>query len=277
VQSGDAGFSGPLDAPQAQQLRQSDNVDVTESPGITVFWVTLNNSIEPFNDLAVRQALNYGVNKEDVLKAGSLGEGYVVDSPIAKDVWGYKSVGGYEFDPEKAKQLLADAGYADGFKSQLWTSAIHRDRAVAVQAQLAQIGVEAEVVQMESAALTAEQAKPQEESQIQMLMSQWSPSTGDADWALRPIYTKAEWPPAGSTYSFFTDPAVEEAIQQGLELADPEARAEAYGNAQQAIMDAAPNIFLYAPTYFGGISKQAGGITTQPDGVVFLRTAHWKE
>lgn len=277
VQSGDAGFSGPLDAAQAQQLRQSDNVDVTESPGITVFWVTLNNSREPFNDHGVRQALNYGVNKEDVLKAGSLGEGYVIDSPLAKGVWGYASVGGYEHDPEKAKQLLADAGYPDGFQSQLWTSATHRDRAVAVQAQLANIGIEIEVVQMESAALTAEQAKPVEESQIQMLMSQWSPSTGDADWGLRPLYTEAEWPPAGSTYSFFTDPEIEAFIQQGLELADPEERAGAYANAQKAIMDAAPNIFLYAPTYFGGIDKKAGGITVQPDGVVFLRTAHWKE
>jgi glutathione transport system substrate-binding protein len=277
VQSGDAAFSGPLDAAQAQQLKSAGNVDVTESPGITVHWVTLNNSKDPFKDVKVRQALNYGVNKEEVLKAASLGEGYVVDSPIARGVWGYKAVGGYAYDPEKAKQLLSDAGHADGFKSQLWTSAISRDRAVAVQAQLAKIGVDVEVVQMESAALTAETAKPVEESQIQMLMSNWSPSTGDADWALRPIYTKAQWPPAGSTTSFFTDPEVEKYVQQGLELTDPDQRAEAYGNAQKAIMDAAPNIFLYAPIYFGAIDKKAGGMTVQPDGVVYLRTAYWKE
>lgn len=277
VQSGDAAFGGPLEAAQAQQLRESDDVVVTERPGITVFWVTLNNSKEPFSDIRVRQALNHGVNKEQVLMAGSLGEGYVVDSPLAKDVWGYASVGGYEYDPDRARALLAEAGLADGFATELWCSAVHRDRAVAVQAQLAQIGVQAEVIQMESAALTAEQAKPVDQSLIQMLMSQWSPSTGDADWGLRPLYTKAQWPPAGSTYSFFTDPEVEEYIQQGLELPDPEARAEAYANAQRAIMDAAPNIFLYAPIYFGAIATDAGGVTTQADGVVFMRTAHWKE
>lgn len=277
VQSGDAAFAGPLEAAQAQQLMQADDIEVTESPGLTVYWVTLNNSKEPFSDVRVRQALNYAVNKEDILMAGSLGEGYVADSPIAKGTWGYASVGGYEYDPEKAKELLAEAGYADGFSTELWCSAVHRDRAVAVQGQLAQVGVQAEVIQMESAALTAEQAKPVEDSQIQMLMSQWSPSTGDADWALRPIYSKAQWPPAGSNRSFFADPEVEKYIQQGLELPDPEERAEAYENAQRAIMDLAPNIFLYVPTYFGAISAQAGGVITQPDGVVFMRTAYWRE
>lgn len=277
VQSGDATFSGPLEAAQAQQLMQSDDVEVTESPGITVYTVILNNSKKPFDDIRVRQALNYGVNKEQVLMAGSLGEGYVVDSPLAKGVWGYTSVGAYEYDPERAKELLSEAGYPDGFQTQLWTSAVHRDRAVAIQAQLAQIGVQAEVIQMESAALTAEQARPVEESQIQMVMYGWSPSTGDADWGLRPLYTRAQWPPAGSTLSFFTDPEVEEYIQQGLELADPDERMEAYANAQRAIMEAAPNIFLYAPTYLGAINVGAGGVTVQPDGVVFFRTAYWKE
>jgi glutathione transport system substrate-binding protein len=277
VQSGDATFAGPLEASQAQLLREDENVEVTETDGMTIYWVTLNNSKEPFNDVNVRQALNYGVNKEQVLMAGSLGEGYIADSPIARSVWGYAETGGYEYDPDRARELLAEAGYPDGFSTELWTSATHRDRAVAVQGQLAQIGVQAEVVQMESAALTEEQAKPVEESNIQMMMTQWSPSTGDADWALRPIYTEANWPPAGSTFSFFTDPEVETAIQQGLELPDPEERAAAYATALTRIMELAPNLFLYVPTYFGAISREAGGCTTQADGVVFLRTAHWKE
>src|SRR5690606_28982981 len=277
VESGDATFAGPLEASQAQLLREDENVEVTETDGMTIYWVTLNNSKDPFNDVKVRQALNYGVNKEQVLMAGSLGEGYVADSPIARSVWGYTETGGYEYDPDRAKELLSEAGFPEGFSTELWTSVTHRDRAVAVQNQLAQIGVQAEVVQMEAAALTEEQSKPVEESNIQMMMTQWSPSTGDADWALRPIYTQGSWPPAGSTFSFFTDPDVETYIQQGLELPNPEERAEAYANALRRIMELAPNIFLYVPTYFGAISREAGGCTTQADGVVFLRTAHWKE
>lgn len=276
VQSGDSAFAGPLEAAQAQQLRQQGNVEVTSVPGLTVYWATMNNSKEPFTDVRVRQALNYAVDKDAVLMAGSLGEGYVVDSPIAKNTWGYASVGGYPVDVDKAKSLLAEAGMGDGFSTQIFCSAVHRDRAVAVQGMLSQIGVNAEVMQMESAALTEETSKPQEESNIQMLMSQWSPSTGDADWALRPIYTKAQWPPAGNTTSFFTDEEVESAIQQGLELSDPVERAAAYQRAQARIMELAPVLYLYAPDYLGAIVNEAGGCLTQADGVVFIRTAHWK-
>lgn len=277
VQSGDAAFAGPLEAAQAQQLRQVDGVEVTSVPGLTVYWATMNNTKEPFSDVRVRQALNYAVDKNAVLMAGSLGEGYVADSPIARDTWGYAEVGAYEPDLDKAKALLEEAGLGGGFDTQIFCSAVHRDRAVAVQGQLSQIGVNAEVMQMESAALTGETSKPMEESNIQMLMSQWSPSTGDADWALRPIYTKAQWPPAGNTTSFFTDEEVESAIQQGLELSDPVARAEAYAAAQKRIMELAVNLFLYVPDYLGAIVSDAGGCLTQADGVTFFRTAYWRE
>lgn len=277
VQSGDAAFAGPIAAPQAQLLRQTEGIEVTSVPGLTVYWVTLNNQKEPLNDVKVRQALNYAIDKNAVLQAASLGEGYVVDSPIAKDTWGYASVGGYEYDVEKAKSLLAEAGLGDGFETTILCSIIHRDRAVAVQGMLQQIGVNAEVNQLESAALTEEYSKPVEETSLQMLMSQWSPSTGDADWAIRPIYSKDQWPPVGSNRGFFSDDEVESAIQQGLELSDPVARADAYATAQQKIMDQAANLFLYAPDYLGALSPGAGGCLTQADGVVYLRSAHWTE
>lgn len=277
VQSGDAAFAGPIGAPQAQLLREIEGVEVTSVPGLTVYWATMNNTAEPFTDVKVRQAFNYAIDKEAVLQAASLGEGYVVDSPIAKDAWGYASVGGYEYDPEKAKSLLEEAGYGDGIDTEIMCTVIHRDRAVAIQGMLSEIGVNAEVVQMESAAVTAEYSRPQEENTIQMLMSQWSPSTGDADWAIRPIYSKDQWPPAGSNRGFFFDEEVESAIQQGLELADPVARAEAYANAQERIMELAANLFLYAPDYLGALGSGAGGCLTQADGVVYLRSAYWNE
>lgn len=275
VQSGDAQFAGPLNAPQATQLKNQPGVVVQENDSISVYWITLNNSKKPFDDKRVRQALNYGVNKTDVLKAADLGQGWIMDSPLAPGVWGYHKVKSYEFDPAKAKQLLADAGLASGFKTTLWTSAASKNRAVAVQAQLKRIGVEVEVVQMESAALTAETAKPVDQSQIQMLVSNWSPSTGDADWGIRPLYSKTQWPPAGSTTSFYTNPQLEDYIQQGLQFTDDAKRKEAYAKAQELIVEEAPNIFLYAPTYFAANRDNAGGVTLQPDGIVYMRTAHY--
>ncbi|MBI3979339.1 MAG: glutathione ABC transporter substrate-binding protein GsiB [Chloroflexi bacterium] len=277
VQTGDAQFAAPLNAPQAEQLRRAQGVAVTETAAITVFYVTLNNTKKPFDNKLVRQALSLGINREQVLKAADLGKGRIADSPLAPGVWGYHSVKTPEFNPQKAKELLAQAGYPNGFKSVLWTTAVNKDRAVAIQGQLKQIGVEIEVVQMESAALSAETAKPQEQSQIQMLMSGLSPSTGDADLGLRYPLTKAQWPPAGLTTSFFNHPQYEEYVRQGLTYTDEAKRKEVYAKAQELIMEEVPNLYLYSPIYFGAIRDNVGGVRLQADGVVFMRTAYHKK
>jgi glutathione transport system substrate-binding protein len=275
VQSGGAQFAGPLNAPQAQQLQSASGVKVLESDSISVYWVTMNDQRKPFDNPMVRQALNYAIDKNAVLKVAELGKGKIVDSPMAAGVWGYKSTKTYDYDPAKAKQLLAQAGYPDGFKATLRVTAPSKDRAVAIQGQLQQIGVQLEVVQMEQAAYTAEESKPLEQSTTELLISNWSPSTGDADWALRSIYSKTQWPPAGANYGYYFNQQVEDLIMQGLQFTDETQRKDAYAKAQQAIMDDAPNVFLYAPTYFAAIRDNAGGAIMQPDGIPYLRTAYY--
>ena len=277
IQSGDAQFAGPIAAPQAEQLKGASGVVISETASITGYYVILNNTRKPFDDKRVRQALNYGVNKDEVLKAVDLGQGKPLDSPLAEGIYGYHSVKTYAYDAQKAKDLLAEANMADGFKTSLWTSAVDKDRAVAIQAQLKKIGVEADVVQMEDAALDAEYGKPVEESQKEMLMTGFSPSTGDADLELRLAYTKTGWPPVGFNASFYDNPEVDKYVQQGLELVDPDKRKEAYAKAQELIVEDAPNIFLYAPTYFGALRDNVGGVSTQADGVVYMRTAYFKQ
>lgn len=276
VQTGDAQFAGPINPPQALPLKTNKDVTVSSTDSILIYYVTLNNAKKPFDDKRVRQALNYGVNKDEVLKAADLGQGKIIDSPLAAGVYGYHSAKTYAYDAQKAKDLLTQAGQGSGFKATLWTSASAKDRAVAIQGQLKKIGVDIEVVQMESAALTAETNKPVDQSQVQMLMSGFSPSTGDADLALRLGYTKAQWPPAGATNSFYTNPQLEEYVQQGLQFTDEAKRKDAYAKAQDLIMEEVPNIFLYAPTFFGAIRNTNGGVVVQADGVVYMRTAYYK-
>ena len=275
VQSGGAQFAGPLLATQAQQLQSATGVKVLESDSISVYWVTMNDQRKPFDNKLVRQALNYAVNKDAVLKVAELGKGKIIDSPMAAGVWGYKGAMTYAYDPQKAKDLLAQAGLPDGFKATLRCTAPSKDRAVAVQAQLQQIGVQVEVVQMESPAYLAEESKPLEQSTTELLISNWSPSTGDADWALRSIYSKTQWPPAGANYGFYFNQQVEDLIMQGLQFTDETQRKDAYAKAQAMIMEDAPNVFLYAPTYFSAVRDNVGGALLQPDGIAYLRTAHY--
>jgi len=275
IQSGGAQFAGPLNAAQAQQLQSAVGVKVVESDSISVYWVTMNDQRKPFDNNLVRQALNYAINKDAVLKVAELGKGKIVDSPMAAGVWGYKSIKTYEYNPQKAKDLLAQAGLPDGFKTTLRFTAPSKDRAVAVQSQLQQIGVQVEAVQMEVPAYQAEESKPLEDSTTELLISNWSPSTGDADWALRSIYSKTQWPPAGANYGFYFNQQVEDLIMQGLQFTDEAKRRDAYARAQELIMDDAPNVFLYAPRYFSALRDNAAGAIMQADGIPYLRTAYY--
>src|SRR5690625_4295810 len=98
-----------------QYLREDDRVQVLEEPSMHVWWTAFNTQIEPFDDVRVRQAFNYAINKESIIENILQGTGELANSPLPPIVWGHKpNVDNYPYDPEKAKELLEEAGYGDG-------------------------------------------------------------------------------------------------------------------------------------------------------------------
>ncbi|MDI9548666.1 MAG: glutathione ABC transporter substrate-binding protein [Chloroflexota bacterium] len=277
--AGDAHFINQVPPSQVELVVGGEDVALAENESIYTYWVAMNTQIEPFNNKQVRQALNHAVDKQAIIDVVLRGYGKITDSPIAPRVWGYTPVMIYEYDPEKAKQMLADAGYPDGFSTTMWISdsSEAKEAAIAMQGQLAEVGVQVEVVPMEAATLSAERFKPAAENQSQMNYAGWSPSTGDADWAIRPLLATESIPPTSFNLAFFSDPDVDAAVAEGLASADPEVRQAAYAQAQEAIMDEAPWIFLWVPTTLGGIRKEVGGMLIQGDGIAYMRTAHFVE
>ena len=111
---------------------------------------------------------------------------------------------------------------------------------------------------------------------MEMDIAGWSPSTGDADWGIRPLLTKENWPPTNFTIGFYTNSKVEEAIKAGLQTADPAKRKAAYAEAQRVIMDDCPWIFLWVNNLLGGSRANVGGISLQPDAIGFYRSVYYK-
>jgi glutathione transport system substrate-binding protein len=278
LQAGDAHFINTLPYAQVKLVKGSPDISITENEAIYTFWVAMNTQKEPFTDKRVRQALNYAVDKQAIIDAVLQGYGKPVDSPLAPRVWGYTPVMTYPYDLEKAKAMLAEAGVGN-VKTTLWCaeSTEAREVAVAIQGQLKEVGFDLEVVPMEAATLNAERFKPFEENKSMMNYAGWSPSTGDADWGLRPLLATEAWPPTLFNLAFYSNPAFDEQIKAGLATADPEKRKAAYAIAQRIVMEDAPWIFLWYNILLGGISNKVGGMTIQPDGIAYLRTAYFKE
>ena len=117
LQKGDAQFINPVPYIQAEVVKGDRNLSLASTEAVYTFWVAMNVQKKPFNDLRVRQAMNYAINKEAIIKAVLRGHGKPADSPLAPRVWGYTPVKTYPYDPAKAKALLAEAGYPNGFKT----------------------------------------------------------------------------------------------------------------------------------------------------------------
>jgi glutathione transport system substrate-binding protein len=279
LQKGEAQFINPVPHSMAEVVQKDKNLSLVESESVYTSWVAMNVQKKPFTDVRVRQALNYAIDKEAIIKTLLRGHGKLADSPLAPQVWGYSPVKMYPYDPAKAKALLAEAGYPNGLPNKVLLRGVaqtgRKEVMVALQGQLKQVGVDVEVLALPQAALR-ERLAPLAENRGEMDFAGFSPSTGDADWGIRPLLTKDNWPPTNYTIGFYTNPKVEEAIQAGLQTADPAKRKAAYAEAQRVIMDDCPWIFLWVEYLLGGSRANVGGISIQPDGIGFYRSVYYK-
>src|SRR5438128_2569320 len=103
------------------QLETSGKATLLKQVGAHVWYLGINNQKKPFEDKRVRQALNYAVNKEAIVRDVLKGTGSLSRGPVLPATWGAESVlKPYPYDPERARKLLAEAGYPSGFSTSLW-------------------------------------------------------------------------------------------------------------------------------------------------------------
>ncbi|MFZ5818249.1 MAG: glutathione ABC transporter substrate-binding protein [Bacillota bacterium] len=269
VESGAADIATNVPANDVARLKANPDIDVTTVPGLRILYVMFNNQKPPFNDVRVRQAINYGVDKEAIVKNLLGGAGRVLDAPMAEPIFGYSKQTPYARDVAKARQLLADAGIKPGTKITLHhpTGRYAQDAKVAeaIAAQLKEIGLEVELKTLEWAQYLAFTAKPSAESEMQMAMLGWSTPTMDADYALYNLFHSSLWPDKnGFNRSFYKNPQVDALLEKGQTTVDPAQRKAAYAEAIKLIWQDAPWLFLHSETQLTAVRKNVTGFVTHP-------------
>jgi len=275
--SGDAQFVFPVPGVQVDAVSKASGVSVQRRWSIYAYYVALNTQHVPFNTVAVRQALNYAVDKPALIKVVLRGTARPLDAPITPGVTGYSPVqaGGWPYDVAKAKALLSEGGFPNGFTSTLWLGVQTETQRVgeALQQMLSKVGVTLRLTPMEAGTLSAIRFKPFNENQSQMNLSGWSPSTGDADWGLRPHFDTESWPPTLFNLAFYKNPKVDALLHDALATADQPRRDRDYAEAMRTIWNDAPWIFLYNSQILAGERSSVTGVYALPDGTVDLRQA----
>ena len=249
IQSGDAQMIWPVPDENLAGLKTDPNVIVSQDEGLVVRYLMMNNQKAPFTDKRVRQAINYAINKDAYCAVVKNGNAVPGTSVIAPKLQYYKGNDPYPYDIEKAKSLLAEAGYPDGFKTSLLfaNTSANMKQGEFLKQQLAEVGIDLELKSLESAIVNEkvqDTDAPGAEAEVDMYIIGWSSSTGDADWGIRPLLAKESEPPMSYNISYFENDELDGYLQDGLNTADRDKRAEAYAKAQDLIWEETPLVCL---------------------------------
>jgi glutathione transport system substrate-binding protein len=271
MQTGEAQFTYPVPPEMAAVLKAKPELDVIAAPSIIERYVSMNTQQKPFDDPKVRQAVNYAIDKEAVAKVAFGGYATPADAIVPERVAYSAKIGVWPHDVAKAKQLLAEAGYPNGFETELWSAYNHtiaQKVTQVLQQQLLQVGIRTKITLLESGQRVekVESWQDPKTAPVRMYYVGWSSSTGEADWALRPLLASESWPPKLFNTAYYRNERVDADIRNALLTTDKAEKAKLYRDAQETIYKDAPWAPLVVEQLLSAKNKKLTGVYTMPDG-----------
>ncbi len=244
------------------EMKRDPAIDVLQKEGLNIGYIAFNVEKKPFDQKLVRQALNMAVDKEAILKAVYQGQGQVAKNPIPPILWSYNdAIKDYPYDPAKAKAMLAQAGYPNGFETELWYLPVTRPynpdgkrMAELVQADWEKIGVKAKLVTYE----WAEYRKRSKTGEQSAMMFGWSGDNGDPDNFFVPLLG-CEAVKGGGNVARWCDKRFEDLVVKAAQTPDKTARSKLYAEAQVIFKEEAPWITIAHSVRFDPVRREVKG------------------
>jgi ABC-type transport system substrate-binding protein len=249
--------------PPADYVQVSTNPtwskQVAQAPAIWLDYLFINHNVKPFDNLQVRQAVEYAINRDKIVKllsgiADPLAQIYPAGMPGHVDGF----TGGYSYDPAKAKQLLAAAGYANGFTTALMSHNVDPWPKVlqSIQNDLAQVGIKANIKTLNEDAYWTLIGKP---TAVGIGLNDWSMDYLDPSDYVISLFSKSSAVNEGTNPSFWWSPTVEAELKQAQGMSDPAQRIALFSTMQEQIMADAAAVPLYQNKWLTMFSKRIGG------------------
>jgi dipeptide transport system substrate-binding protein len=250
-------------------MKKDKTINLMQQPGLNVGYLSFNVEKKPLDEVKVRQALTMAVNKQAIIEAVYQGAGQAAKNLIPPTMWGYnKDVVDYPYDPAKAKELLKEAGHADGFTIDLWAMPVQRPynpnarrMAEMIQSDWAKIGVKANIVTYE----WGEYLKRAKAGEHQSVMMGWTGDNGDPDNFFATLFSCAA-AKDGSNYSRWCYKPFEDLIQPARAESDHAKRVALYQQAQVVMHDQVPALIIAHSTVYEPVRKEIKGYVVDPLG-----------
>ncbi len=244
-----------------ERLEKNPDIQVYRGPATKLGYLAYATDKKPFTDVRVRRAINHAVNREEIINyvfrgVGEVAYGYL--PPALKDEYLEESKDlAYNYNPEKAKQLLAEAGYPDGLKLTLSADNSSRSQKLAevLQSQLKEVGIETEIQLYDSASYKA----MLKEGKQELFIRQYSwPNADILDWFL--LSSQMPYP----NHSRWNDPKTDELIKKAASMPTWEERAEAYKEVQKYLIEQAVWCPIYIPEQIIAVRKEVKNFKYHP-------------
>ncbi|MCC5909762.1 MAG: S-layer homology domain-containing protein [Clostridiaceae bacterium] len=255
-----------------QRFKDHEEMMLQRSPGLTSAYVGFNVLQEPYNDVRVRQAINYAVDMDRIVAIVYEGTGTPAKGPLSNVVWGAnEDLETYDYDVERALALMEEAGYVDGFETTIWVNDNQQrmDMAVLLQQQLKEINIDVDIIVKEWGTYLDGTASGEHD----MFVLGWVTATGDPDYGLYSLFHSTTFGAMGNR-TFYANDRVDELLDKSRKEADRDIRREYYLEIQEIITEEAPWIFAWINEHLTGIRNDVGGFRQHPTGHHLLSGVH---
>lgn len=281
LQTGEADVITPVPVTDVGLIENDPSIVVDVQPATTYRYVTLNtewalpDGRKPFADKRVRQALNYAFDSEAYAKVVFNGYARVPTSIFSDAIFYYAEQTPYSLDLDKAKSLMKEAGFEDGFDVDIIVdnTTVEQKGATFVKQQLSQIGVNVNLLPNESTANAELTSAPLESTTVQMWYVNWSSGSYEADGSMRSILHGDKFPPEGYNTAFWNNAEFNQLLDDALKMSDQNEIAQAYARAQAIAWEECPWIFLGNDNTLNAYKTYVTGLQYMPGGVFVFRTA----
>ncbi|WP_168204208.1 ABC transporter substrate-binding protein [Aliikangiella coralliicola] len=264
----------PVHITSAEQFQSAR---VISEAGLNIAYLSMNTTKPPFNNHLVRHAINHAINKNSIINAVYQKTATEAKNPIPPNMWAYnKSIKDFEFSPEKARKLLSEAGYANGFNMTISTMSAQRaynpnakKMAELIQQNLRDIGINVDIETYEYGAFLYKVRKGEHHSAL----LGWTGDNGDPDNFFTPLLSCAGTM-TGTNSSFWCDPQFNQLIHQARSQTRVKSRTQLYQQAQRVFKQASPWVPIAHATQHLIINPRVKNFAIIPTGGVYFKDVY---
>jgi ABC-type transport system substrate-binding protein len=280
LQSGAIDIADDLDPDSIQMVKGNPNFRMIERPSINVGYLALNTKKPILSNKLVRQAITHAIDKQTIIKTIFRGLAIPAKNPFPPSIWGYNDkVVDFEYNVQKAKDLLAKAGYPQGFSMELWAMPVSRaympepvKTAELIQAYLAAAGINAKIVRHEWGVYLDKTAKGEHD----LCMMGWLGGNADPDNFLYGLLCGDNAKPPAANIAFWENGEFDQLVKEARTTFDKGKRTNLYLKAQEIFHEEAPWVPLAHSTIVRIYNQKLHDVPLRPNGLNSFQMV-WKE